>query len=110
MGKIRAAMVSLALVSIAPRAEAQDASLAGYVREAPSLRAVPAMTVRLLAPPGARQPEMLTLTNVQGQFRFSSLSPGSYMLEVLQGTHVVSREIVEVSGEATKDVIVRRVP
>ncbi|UQA56810.1 carboxypeptidase-like regulatory domain-containing protein [Polyangium aurulentum] len=110
MKKIRVALVALALVSVAPRVAAQDASLTGCVREASSQRAVPAMTVRLIAPAEAKRPEMVTLTNEQGQFRFSSLPPGPYALELLQGAQVVSREIIDVSGQATRDVVVRQVP
>ena len=89
-------------------AQAQQIKLEGQVAEETTQRGIPALNVKLTPSRELRQPQRITSTNWDGQFRFSDLSRGRYLLEVRQGVELLHREIVTIETDTRKQIKLRR--
>ena len=88
--------------------QAQQITLEGKVIEAATQKGVPALSLRLTPSRGLKQPQRITSTNRDGEFHFSGLLRGRYLLEVRQGVTLLHREIVTIEASTTKQVTLRR--
>lgn len=89
-------------------AQAQQIKLEGQVVEATTQRGIPALSVKLTPSRELRQPQRITSTNRDGQFRFSNLPRGRYLLEVRQGVTLLHREIVTIEVDTKKQITLRK--
>ena len=87
---------------------AQQASLSGRVYDAGSGKGIGSLAIQLALPKAEGERQIITYTDAEGRFKLPNLSPGRYLLTVSQGSTVLHREVVEVRGEATKDVRLQR--
>jgi hypothetical protein len=87
---------------------AYAARLDGRVFETTTERGIPALTVKLIPPKAAKRPEKITSTNYQGNFRFSGVPTGRYLIEVYQGVTILYRDIIEITRDMRKDIPLRK--
>ena len=107
MIKIRVSTVFLiSFLLVLSALVAQQVSLSGRVFDAGSGQGISSLTIRLEAPGGGGQ--IVTYTGMDGRFKLPNLSAGRYLLTVSQGATLLHREVVDVNGETTKDVSLRR--
>lgn len=76
--------VCAALAGMSGRADAQGLTLSGKV-SLQTRGALPRFTVRLYPPAASKRPTLVTYTDLAGNFRFTALDSGRYLLEVYQG-------------------------
>ncbi|MDQ5843999.1 MAG: carboxypeptidase-like regulatory domain-containing protein, partial [Acidobacteriota bacterium] len=85
MTYIRALAVALticaALAGMSGRVDAQGLTLSGKV-SLETRGALPRFTVRLYPPSATRRPTLVTYTDSAGNFKFTGLDAGRYLLEV----------------------------
>ena len=109
MSRARIGAMSLSfLLLLVSALGAQQASLGGRVYDAGSGQGIASLTVQLTPPKAEGDRQIITYTDAEGRFKLPNLSPGKYLLTVSQGPTLLHREVVEIRGEATKDVRLQR--
>lgn len=109
MSKVHICKAFLAcLLLLAGALVAQQASLNGRVCDAANGQGIPSLTVRLEPPKAQGGREIVTYTDSDGRFQLRGLSAGRYLLTVSQGATPLDREVVDVNGETTREVRLRR--
>jgi hypothetical protein len=84
------------------------ARLDGRVYEITTERGIPALTVKLIPPKATKRPERITSTNYQGNFQFSGIQTGRYLIEVYQGLTILYRDMIEITHDMRKDIPLRK--
>lgn len=97
--------LALAVLVALAVTHAAAARLSGRVYDGASKDSIPDLTLKLIPPKNANAPERITSTDRGGRFNFGEVPPGKYLLEVYQGLTLVYREVVVVSGEVQKDIV-----
>src|SRR5919201_5335322 len=101
-GRVRAAVVALAILA-APAVASAQASIASTVRDT-SGALLPGVTVEASSP-ALIERVRTAVSDGAGQYRIENLRPGVYTVRfTLAGFSAVSREGVELSGSATTSV------
>src|SRR5450432_222461 len=54
--------------------------------------------IKLYPPKSSNRAVLVTTTDGAGNFRFSGLSPSSYLLEVYLGTEMVNQQVIAIDG------------
>src|SRR5687768_6692880 len=81
--------ICAALSGLTGRAGAQEQlTLSGRI-SLQTRGAPPRFTVRLYPPQTSKRPTLVTYTDASGNFKFSSLASGRYLLEVYQGPNTL---------------------
>lgn len=88
--------------------EHRDGNLTGRIYESGSNAGVPDLTVKLVPPKDAKEPEKVTTTDWNGVFRFPKLREGKYLLAVHQGVTILYRDVVDVKQNLQKDISLKR--
>lgn len=101
-------LASALLLVLAVPAAAQAGNLTGKVVDADSGDGIAALTVKAKAPQDAGGGESATTTGADGTYRLPKLADGRYLLTVSRGRDLLFREVVEVKGETTKTVRLKR--
>lgn len=86
----------------------QRYKLDGTVVEMVSRHGIAALSVRLVASRQLNQPQRMTATNAEGEFRFEDLSRGRYMLEVSHGVTLLHREFLTVESDTERQITLKR--
>ena len=89
-------------------AQSQQVKLEGKIVEATTQKGISALSVKLIPPRELQQPQRITSTNQDGQFRFSYLPRGRYVLEVCQGVTLLHREIISIDADTQKQIELRK--
>jgi hypothetical protein len=76
--------ICAALIGMSGRADAQGLTLSGKV-SLQTTGALPRFTVRLYPPAASKRPTLVTYTDDAGNFRFTELNAGRYLIELYQG-------------------------
>ena len=84
-------------------------SISGRVFNSTSGSGVVGLSVRLVAPSALQLPVKITTTGENGEFRFSGLRNGKYLLTIYQGTTLVFRREIDNSIETNFVVSLRPV-
>lgn len=74
-------------------------SITGRVYNSASGSGVAGLSVRLEAPSALQVPVKITTTGANGEFAFSGLQTGKYLLSIYQGTTLVFRRAIDNSIE-----------
>ncbi len=105
MKSLMAVMVAIFLtVGMVPYAQGVGLRLDGRVYEATSNRGVAALTMKLIPPRALSKPEIITTTNDPGEFLFTNVDRGRYLIEVYQGITILYRGVVEISQDTRKEI------
>ncbi len=88
--------------------EGQQLKLAGKVVETATRHGIAALSVRLTASREMGQPQRITATNIDGEFKFTDLVRGRYMLEVSQGNMLLHREFLSVEADTERLITLRK--
>ncbi len=83
-------------------------TLQGRIVEVRSRRGLAGLSVRLTPSGSSRAASMATLSDRDGRFSFGDVAPAAYRLEAYQGTRVLYREQVNVNGDLTREIRLRR--
>lgn len=69
--------------------------------------APPRFSVRLYFPRTANRPPIVTATNDRGEYMFTELDAGRYLLEVYQGEEMVYQKAIDLTGDQDHNVQLR---
>ncbi len=83
--------VFVLLLMALPPAYGNELKLRGSVLDDMSRKGIPGLTVKFMAPTAKGISHFTTFTSQNGQFQFSALGPGTYLLEVYQGVTLLYR-------------------
>jgi len=86
----------------------EELRLDGRVYETANKKGIAALTVKLIPPRGVRKPEKIVSTDERGEFHFTNIDQGKYLIEVYQGITILYRSMVEINQSTRKDIPLRR--
>lgn len=97
---MRRLVATLILCTAAMAAHAVDVQvtrdhISGRVFEETSNRGIQGLSVRLIAPREMNVPVRITLSNANGDFAFTGLVEGRYLLVIYRGTNLVYRKEID---------------
>lgn len=95
------------LVIILSAVPVNAASLEGKIDD-PSTASQPEFVVTLTPPKNSTKPKQVTSTSPTGEYRLNDIDEGRYLFEVAYGTKVIYRKVIEVKGDDTKNVTLKR--
>lgn len=99
-------LLSWILVATAWTQQASD--MDGHVFDQANGRGLENLEVKVTPPSGASLPIRLASTDQNGQFRFSQLKPGRYLLEVSQGANLLYRVQVNAGAQSHVEIPLQR--
>jgi len=80
-------------------------NISGRVYDASNNQGISNMVVKLTPPRNLKEPQKITVTDNDGQFKFSGLKKTRYLLEVTQGPTLLYRDVIDVNQQTTKNII-----
>ena len=90
MKSVIAIIIALFLtVDMVPYAQGVGVRLDGRVYEVTSNRGVAALTMKLISPRTLSKPEIITITDERGEFGFTNVDRGRYLIEAYQGITIL---------------------
>jgi hypothetical protein len=92
-------MASALLAWIASTALAGTNKITGKVVAADSQKPVAGLAVVLIPPSASRYAQKVTVTNAAGEFEFSNVVPGKYLLEAASGLTTLYRQVIDSSSQ-----------
>jgi hypothetical protein len=106
---LRASALTLSLLVPLSLANAQQLTLTGRILTRDfSQTSIPRFNIKLYPPKETGKAILATTTDVYGKFRFTGLSPSSYLLEVYLGKDLVYQEVVNLRTSIDRQVDLRR--
>jgi hypothetical protein len=66
----------------------------------------PRLTARLYFPKEENRPTLVTYTDAGGNFKFSDLSAGRYLLEIYQGSDMVFQKVLTIDEGLAQPVVI----
>ena len=86
----------------------EELRLDGRVYEATNKKSIAALTVKLIPPKSVRKSEKVVSTDEKGEFHFTNIDQGKYLIEVYQGITILYRNMMEINQNTRKDIALRR--
>jgi len=86
----------------------QPKAFAGRVFDASNGRGIQNLEIRLQPPANSNLPVQIGNTGQNGVFRFESVAPGRYLLEVFQGPYPLWRQEIDTSRTDRVDIPLER--
>lgn len=80
-------------------------TVSGTVGDAVTKLSIPNLAVRLIPPKESTRPEIDTITDTTGAFSFRPIPTGRYLLEIDSGLTPVYRDVIGVTGDTHKQVL-----
>jgi hypothetical protein len=80
----------------------------GRVFDASTNRGIPGMIVRLTPPLDSQEPERIARTGGDGDFSFTRIGRGQYLLQVYQGSILLFRRLIDTTKDEPYVVRLRR--
>jgi hypothetical protein len=80
-------------------------NISGRVYDASNNQGISNLVVKLTPPRELKQPQKITVTDHDGQFKFSGLPKTRYLLEVNQGPTLLYRDVIDANQETNKNII-----
>jgi len=80
----------------------------GRVFDSTTDRGIPGMIVRLTPPRSSQEPERVTRTGVSGEYGFTKVKKGRYLLQVYLGSTLLFRRLIDTSQDQDFLVTLRR--
>lgn len=103
-------LCAAAVVAHAIEVQVTDDQISGRVYESSSNRGIQGLSVRLVAPRLMKLPVRITLSDANGEFAFTGLEEGKYLLEIYQGTALLYRKEIDNRVAQRFAVTLRAVP
>jgi carboxypeptidase family protein len=88
--------------------EVDKGSVRGRVIDAKTEQGIPGLIIKLTPPKATKQPQKVTSTDPQGEFRFEKVVDGRYLLEVYQGLSLLYRDVVDTTKPSKKAISLKR--
>ena len=88
--------------------EVREDTIKGRIYDATNQSGIPELTVRLIPPKSVPRPEKITTTDQNGEFRFSGVDKGKYLLEVYQGVTLLYRNVLDTHQDSVKEIELKR--
>jgi hypothetical protein len=79
----------------------------GRIYEAFDNKGISNLVIKITPPRTLKAPQKITTTDQEGQFNFSGLEVGRYLLEVYQGPTLLYRDVVDLNKETNKNIMLR---
>jgi len=109
MKSITAIIIALfLLIGTVPYVYGEGVRLDGRIFEEKSQKGIANLIVKLISPKASGKPEKITTVDPEGEFSFSNIPTGRYLLEAYQGVTILSRTLIDVDRDMRVDIQLRR--
>lgn len=107
-GTARVLTILLCLLVLQVQVMAQQYTLTGQILASNEKNYVPRFNLKLYPPKTSGKPILVTTSDVAGRFRFGSLSPTSYLLEIYLGKDLVYQEVINMTRNTERRIDLRK--
>lgn len=82
-------------------------NISGRIYDSSDNQGISNLVVKLTPPRNTKEPQKVTVTDQDGQFKFEGLKKTRYLLEVNQGPTLLYRDVIDMNHETHRNIILR---